>query len=905
MLGSVLLLAGWPVRAQLELVADPAQTHLALANSTQRIRCDKTEGGGYRLATDIRHGTTWEPLFDGQLPLLQGSRFNLEPTACEVRENSATRKTLLLKGIHRAPDYPWEARIELQADSPLIKFVITCQLPADLKLDTPQPTIALWMNQSTATLALDQGPVSQTGEAYEVPFNFGFPAAYLWDRGREAVVFFNMTPMTWFSPDGLLRFKDVQIKTQVKDGRIGLGMHPRKRTGDTIHAGEMVSEFYLYGGRRESKPTKFEALDKMMQVCAPLHPADSEYPRNTLTGGEVSWEDFAGRTIHDLMIEGVACSVVKKPWSDEPLKLVTFRDKMIGHPDWLKKDPKDLPTAWNFPTVNHHLAPWMLYARLHATSDSLEFARIKKDAVPRFYDPATKMIRSFPPPLPADKAMELSWQSYVFYQEMLQLEETLAAEDFNPAIIGRMLMGLEGMLRYAHNVNYVFSTYFNPIAGQPLTFYENNGLGTVREPWTVGSHAYVMTRAYELTGDVKYQAEAARSLNALLHTMHYTESNKYYTRTYTEAMDMPPSDLTGNAYGAVAAWKLYQQSGDPQWRRVSRDILNTLLRQTFWHEDRTDVVNRELRHAGLFYAFVGASCATPWETSEAHQCIAWLLGQDIDNPLVPLLLKLSNLNRINSFYFYPAVYGPATRALNPKQRRDVGQYFPVEPLYQLECMAGSIGNEGTAPYMASNSIWNWWLYEALGVASNRAVLVLNTASLTGCEEALEGADRELIAFNPTAAKLAFALRLKNLPAGEYAVTRADAAGRADAATTRTAAQLMAGIPLTLESLGYARIAVRRADGGVALKQIEINRTARRGLAHVYQLLQERARDNGVKDALVGKLEGDFHTAMRTYGQRNDAAAAREAEAMLRQLGFKAQPAPGPATATENAKQAQP
>ena len=100
-------------------------------------------------------------------------------------------------------------------------------------------------------------------------------------------------------------------------------------------------------------------------------------------------------------------------------------------------------------------------------------------------------------------------------------------------------------------------------------------------------------------------------------------------------------------------------------------------------------MNRELRHAGLFYPYVGASCTTPWETTEANLCLAWLLAHDTDSPLVPLLLKLSNLNRINSFYFYPAVYGPATRALTPSGTRS-GPYFPIEPLYQLENMAGSI-----------------------------------------------------------------------------------------------------------------------------------------------------------------------------------------------------------------------
>ena len=103
----------------------------------------------------------------------------------------------------------------------------------------------------------------------------------------------------------------------------------------------------------------------MIRVCAPLHPATSDFPQNTLESGDVSWELFASRAIRDLMVEGVACSRLVKPWQDEPLSLVPSRDEMIVHPDWLPRDASTLPVRWNFSTVNHHLAPWLLFARLH------------------------------------------------------------------------------------------------------------------------------------------------------------------------------------------------------------------------------------------------------------------------------------------------------------------------------------------------------------------------------------------------------------------------------------------------------------------------------------------------------------------------------------------------------------
>ena len=87
----------------------------------------------------------------------------------------------------------------------------------------------------------------------------------------------------------------------------------------------------------------------------------------------------------------------------------------------------------------------------------------------------------------------------------------LPRRTFNPAVLGRLLMGLEGMIEYAHHVNYVFPTYYNPVTHEPLPYFEHPELGCVREPWTVGSHAYVMMRAAEVTGDQRYQLEAARA----------------------------------------------------------------------------------------------------------------------------------------------------------------------------------------------------------------------------------------------------------------------------------------------------------------------------------------------------------------------------------------------------------
>lgn len=864
----------------IELTADAQR--VSLQTSEQRVQFDLTEAEQWQLSTYVRHENAWVPFFDGRQPLIRGSQFDLKPVAYEILENSNRRKAVLFRGQHALPSYAWNVLVELHADSPLIKFTVTCGLPQGLQIDSPQPMIALWLEQPSAEFTLDQGPASQTGTVYRVPFNFGFPAAYLWDRQREAVVFFNMSPMTWFSPHGVHRFLDVQIKSEAQGDHLGLGLHTHHLSGSSIPAGPMVSEFYLFSQHREDPPTKFQALDQMVRACAPLHPAESEFPQNTLEGGDVSWEAFASRVIRDLMEEDFACARLSKPWQDRPLSLVASQSEMIVHPDWLPRDSTTLPVRWNFSTVNHHLAPWLLFAQVHPAANIQEFARIKANAVPRFYDPTSRMIRSFLPPLPSESAKEISWQSYVFVQEIFQIDEASTAEDFNPAILGRALLGLEGLTAYAQHVNYLFATYFNPITHEPMPYVEHPELGCVREPWTVGSHAYVMMRAAEVTGEQRYQLEAERAFDTLLETMHYTESNACYQRAYEHPVEMPSGDLTGNAYGAVAAWKLYEATGNTRWRQVSRDTLNTLLRQTPWHEDRTDAINRELRHTGLFYPYIGASCTTPWETTEANLCITWLLAHDTETPLVPLLLKLSNLNRINSFYFYPAVYGPATRALTSSAEIR-GPHFPIEPLYQLENMVGSTDSQGTAPYMAGNAIWNWWLYEALAEANDRQIMALNTASLEDYQEALSGANRNMIVFNPTSTQRDFALRWKHLASGPYIVTTLDSTGRDSEVARLTAEELTDGIALRLAPMEYRRLRLCHDDNGRALGRILAIRQTRQRLAHVYCLLQHRFLETDPRVTDFSGLESEFKAALSECARGEYAQATRSAEAMLAKL----------------------
>ena len=147
----------------LTLAAQP--TRVELANAHQQLVFEQTAAGIFALTTFVRDGGQWLPLFDARRPLLEGPLFGLEPARYTVLSNTPEIKVVEFTGRHRQPDYDWSLRVEAGTNSPLFRFVITCQLPAPLALNVPQPVVALWMKRPRATFHLDQGPDSIYGSA--------------------------------------------------------------------------------------------------------------------------------------------------------------------------------------------------------------------------------------------------------------------------------------------------------------------------------------------------------------------------------------------------------------------------------------------------------------------------------------------------------------------------------------------------------------------------------------------------------------------------------------------------------------------------------------------------------------------------------------------------------------------
>lgn len=426
----------------------------------------------------------------------------------------------------------------------------------------------------------------------------------------------------------------------------------------------------------------------------------------------------------------------------------------------------------------------------------------------------------------------MSWQNFVFHMETLRAASATGTGDFNPAIAGRFLMATTGLRDLARKTDFIFPQWFDPYQKQVVVQNDEKQLGLIREPWQAGAYAYLMLQAFDITAEKEYLVEAQRAVEALMERIEFRVQNQIYDRQYKDVAEFPITELFGNAYGIAAAYRLFETTRDPKFLRYSRDFMNTLLRLTFWYEDEATPASRELRSAGLFYPHGGAHVATPWETSEAHLMIAWTLKHDREHPLTDLLLKLSNLNRINSFYFFPAFWTQPVLALDEKKRTPLGACFPIEPFYSLEGTGGHRG--ATAAYMAGLALWNAWLYEALAEASDREIMVLNLDAMEDYESALSGVQRHYLAYNPSLTSRTFRVVFKHLLDADYLVTIGAGEER------HPAADLRQGLSLTLKSGDHKRLTVRRSDYRERQCQLQQQRIAQNALTHAYQFLQESA-----------------------------------------------------------------
>lgn len=859
-----------------------------LVVGSQKVRFDRAPEG-YRISTSVRSGRGWRPLFEGDPPLVQGREFDLRADRCEVLEPNAR---LRLSGTHPREGYPW--RLDVEARPPFIRFRVTCALPRPLVLSGLEPQFAFWMAQPGVALSVDQGPGSIYQGSPEKEWGNSFPAAYLWDAGREAAIFFDMGPMDWMSHRNLFRFRDCRVQAFPEGGRTGFGLRVVKRNFHEVPAGDLVFDAYLFTGERAQRPNRLEALDRLVRLCAPLHPVSAPAPVNDQPPYRARWEDFAAGVARNLMLKDVVRAEIAlpadRPWRDTPLFPEDTVDRLPVSCDYAVEsacDPRfnrrSVLQAWDFSTCNNYLSGWIGYERLHPDAQQHGLLQSKVAALPLFYDPRAGLIRHSTryPAYVGDR--EMSWQNLMFTLEMLRVHRMLPADGFRAAVAGRFLMAADGLIDLAHNTGYVLPQWFDPYLKKPMVQNDEPDLGLIYEPWQIGTYAAVMEQAYALTGDRKYLREAEAGLDRLFGGMRFTVRNRRYEIEYTDPVDFPITEIFGNAWGVAAAARLHVRTGDPKYLRYSDHFLNSLLRMTYWYESslREDERDRLLRTAGLFRNQGGAYTGSPWETGEAYLALTVRLKLDPD--VREPLLRLFNLQRMNGFYYFPAVFTGAAVPCRKLQEHPAS-YLPIEDTYTHE-HGGANGGMGRSVYMSGLAFWNYLMYEAFAGADRADWMVLNLDAAEGFDAAAESLSRDFLVYNGGASASRSRVRMRSLAAGDYRLTLRWRSGRKETRTLGAAA-LAAGVPLRLAPLEHVRLELRRLDSRSA-RAAEKAQDARDRLARAYQRLQQTAERTGPEPLAAARQH--FRDAESAYRARRWDRAYALAGESLRDL------LPAPAT----------
>ena len=1068
----------------LRLTNDPpvllnaTDTTVEIGNPSQKIVFAKDGSGRFQYASFVREADAWSPLFDSGLPLIQGANFDIRPTAYTVTQNTSTAVAVRFTGTHPTRGYAYTLDVDARGGSDLIHFAFNASPTVSLSLSGLEPQAAFFANQASAPVMIGQGPGNIYNGAPENEWGNSFPAGYFWSGGKEAAVFFDLTPSTWMSSQNLRRFKDVRANAFSQSGKLGLGLQVVRRTGNLIPAGTSVKfDFSLYARSRPVQPSRVAAVDAMVRAFEPLHASTAAWPTNNLNPSQTNWTYFAQQLSANLMLDGIVTddwnftatpatgsrsfedvllandgtspltnygwtrlagygSAIPSAWrpassvtdfvsvnplaspaagqhaafinepgggAEMPLGVIqantpyavtvaignrfaegegdwslqlwagsatggtflnqTFADQAgVSHPiagrwadntvtfnsasnpgvvgqnlfiritnyagtrsgtiffdnvrvtgalgpvsgpaPWrdtpmfsetqvntlrvssdyavgtgLSNHPNVLD-FWDFSTANNYLAPWVAFDRLNPDPTRNAFIDLKVSNLPLFFDPQAGMIRwgtRYPTRI---GDFEMSWQNFTFNLETIKNYRMLAPADFNPAIAGRFLMSLQGLMTLAHNVNYNFPQWLNPYQKVAITQQDVPALGVIYEPWQAGTYAYLMLEGYKLTGLQLYVDEAKAAVNRVLETLTYSISNQVYSATYNSPADFPITEIFGNAWGIAACKLLADVTGDAKYDRYSDYFFDSLLRMSYWYESNlaADAVDLGLRTAGLFRNHGGAFTGSPWENIEAM--LPMTIRLKLDARPREMMLKLFNLQRINSFLFNPAAM-PAGAQTPPSVQNSPANYIPIEDYHTFE--QGNInGSLGRCTYMSSGSFWNYLLYEAFGSASDRDVMVLNLDAVDSFEAAFTSTERNFIVYNPLSATRNFTLQMRSLASGSYDLLTTDSLGRTTAATY-TAAQLVAGIPMTLATGEHARVRLRSTQHAAMSAAVGQGQGARDRISYAYQLLQATAVAQGVTPQLLS-LKVVFQSAVSSYQAADYATATAQAQVIVTQLG---------------------
>ncbi|MBQ8683584.1 MAG: hypothetical protein IJ518_03590 [Clostridia bacterium] len=856
---------------------EQAEDRVGLTAGNHRVEFVRNSKGEYVMTTYIKKGGEWTPFYNSGEALIQGTAFGAHPTKAEVVEDTAAYKAVKLSGTHpsaKVKNYTFDILVEAYEGNPLIHFVITNHLKSKLTLTTGEPRIMLWRNSAATDLVYtnQEVPTYQTVDDTS-RWCSGFPASYTYTDGMASAFYLDVTNMTWFSNSGLRRFADAQVRTTQENGRVGTGMDLRNDSkGDTIAAGDMIVEFYLYGEEVTETPTKQEGLNTAVEVFANCLSSTAVSPKNYLDC-QVDYGYYMDKIVEGLMAENVSYQWQDLPdgvWSDGPLftdytiNKIVQRQGYVPGSDWRKtNNATTFFGDWN--CNNNTILPLVLYNRLNEDEKVDSYLDAAKPGLLTYFDRMASMFRSFTGQ--SGSGLEFTFQNYLMQQGTLWASQFTPVEEFDPAYGGKFIQAAYGMQTLAQNVNYKQPQLIDVGRMGAASSIDETHLGVTWEVWSGGFYAYNMMLAYDVTGNEMYLNEAKKQLETLFGGLEYYANSlkqKLLNNTYEYAIN----EVSSAPWGIAAAQWIYRVTGEEKYLQYSEDIRNITLRMMTWYESAVadDPKDQAIKGQSFFSAFSNTWTTCPWESIQTYLPMVMEL-KNTDVQASQVLLKAFNLFRINCFSFSGASWDPSVIDSADVYQSMVTAYFMPEDYYCLETPTMP-GNNGANNYMTNTLMYAWMMYEAYAEADSADIMVIN---VDVCDEALEmaeGVKRHFVVFNPLATTEKTKVQFKDLDKdAKYTLTILDEQGNQLSKETLTGKSLMNGYSVELDSMTYVH-AVVEADEAT-MKTFTAAKEAQHKLMQAYAALQTAGEYADV--STLSQQKTKFLEAKALY-QKGDYAA---------------------------------
>jgi hypothetical protein len=683
--------------------SDRSATSSDLEHGPQQLRISPS-GSPFAFQNFLRINNDWKPATLPSNPFISGDSFPL--VASQIKQEGS-RIRCLGEAKAQGPDgrplsYEWDSEITAvnpTADAPWFRFRTTLHLPAPVQLHQTtqiEPQIITWLSSSSTLMEGQSGSwrrvlLEQPTRNSLGTYGNDLPAVYLLDQtvGIETMMFFDFSDMGWMSIENIPRFLAYRCSSISHIERDGT-----QRLGVGLLAQQATGNVLPAGDVNFT----YWLLQRPMTRLLTAQESVSRWMQALLPLFEeklawpacgTSWKEFATGTVEDL--QDKASTQVEAKGHTGLRAYVKSTSQL-----WT-----DAPNNFELMTVADVLWPSLLYLRLHPSAAFESECNALLADLPAFYHPETHSVSNDFSPKKDERAD--SW--YPFENSLIKypMIGNLAG---SREITDKFLDVFQTARKLAQQYNYLFPIYYQVATLQAEGAGTNYAVG--------GLYAWAAILANKLTAEAQYLEEARHAIHVL----------------YTVPPDRLFHEPQELAYGALAAAELGMVE-------EAKYLLYEQLRMFYWYSD-TSQKNHDIR--GMVQA--AASILYPAFKENVEAILPWT-GVMKRGIVFEGLLRFMDQQRRNNFYFF--------ENCTANRKRGTSAFIPFENLGTLE-LAGMTGNVGKEIYGAGECIWMYLMFEALGQAGDRDLMLVNLDLLDVIHEK-EFPPRKLnfLLYNPTPA----------------------------------------------------------------------------------------------------------------------------------------------------------